>query len=251
MIPWLSLSILPVLAISIVKGSEYLISNVTAILVGNSFWYMPCCIIAEIIFYFVVRFTSNDLVEMGVVLILSAIGIVLIQDGFLDFLMINRAISVQLFLFIGRCIRKNEGIFDKANPKLWKICFAAYVLLGVSSVCVYPGDNLDVHQGIYYNVGISFLMIIIGCCLLFALGKHYNFNNRILVFIGQNTLVFYIWANYPITIYNELASRLHISINNVFLAALIKTAFVCCLCAAFSALINRFIPEVAGKRRIR
>lgn len=248
-IPWLALSSLPVLFISIIKGSTYLTSNISAILIGKSVWYMPCCIIAEIVFYFVLRFLKNDWIKLGIVIAISCVGIILIHYGTLDFLMINRALSVQVFLMIGHMIHKNEDLLDKLKTGLLIVGIGVYAALGILSIIFYPGTNLDVHQGIYYNAAISFTMIIIGCVLLFIIGKRINFDNKILVFIGQNTLVYYILANYPITVYNAIASKLHITISNVYLSALIKTIFVCCLCAVFAVVINRFVPEIAGKRR--
>jgi hypothetical protein len=150
---------------------------------------------------------------------------------------------------MGYAIQKNEKLFDKVNIKFFVVMTFLYVALGVLSILVYPGTNLDTHQGIYCNVLISFTMIFIGCSLLFAICKQFNYDNKVLVFIGQNTLVYYIWANYPITLYNIIMSRLGYLFNNVFFSALVKTLFVCCICALFSMIINLVAPEIVGKKR--
>ena len=186
---------------------------------------------------------------MAIAVLLTVIGIIFIKHSILNFLMINRALSVQVFLLMGYLIRKHEDRIDKIKTRFVLCGIALYCAIGYISTILYPGANIDVHTGIYYNYFISFAMIIIGCFSLFAIAKRIPFKNVILVFIGQNTLIYYIWGNYPISLFNFLSSRLGVSIHNVYLNAFARTVFVCCVCAVASILINRFIPEIVGKKR--
>lgn len=54
-VPWLILSLTPVLLSSIIKGGAGLKSSVISVLSGASVWYMPCCIISEFVFYALLR----------------------------------------------------------------------------------------------------------------------------------------------------------------------------------------------------
>ena len=247
-VPWLSLSTLPVLFLSFFKGISYFNSNISSILIGKMFWYMPCCIIAEIIFYFLLQSFKDDRLNIGVIITISWLGVLLIHHGILDFLMINRSFSVQFFLLIGYLYRKRENTFDNVRVFYLVIGFTLYVLLGLISIYIYSGQNLDVHRGIYYSPTICITMIILGCGLLFILGKRLDFGNKILVFIGKNTLVYYIWSGYSTLILITISSRLVPLITNNYFSALFKTIFVSCLCAVFSVLINRFIPLIVGKK---
>ena len=249
-IPWLVLSIVPIILVSILKGGNYLVSNLIAIFSGVSVWYMPCCIIAEIVFYFILRISRNrHIVTLLISVVLSSVGVLLIKSGILDILMINRAFSAQIFLVLGYYIKRYEGELDKVKSiNLWIGC-GVYVAIGLLSIYLFPGQNLDVHQGIYYSIPICLMMVILGCVLLFEIGKRFDFRNRVLCFIGRNTLVYYILASYPITVYNALSSKIGMSIDNHYISAAVKSIFVCCLCAVFALFINAILPEAIGKKR--
>ena len=68
-------------------------------------------------------------------------------------------------------------------------------------------------------------------------------------FIGRNTLIYYIWANYSMSVYRAVASRFHLTISNAYLSACMETLFVCCVCAVLAVICNRFFPEAVGKKR--
>ncbi len=250
-IPWLALSLGPILLLSIIKGGDYLISVTLAIISGVSVWYMPCCIIAEIIFYLLLRCCKKPYILPVAAVILSCVGELLIKHSILDILMFNRALSVQLFLLTGYYIHKYEHILDKVKTWYLWVGVAIYICIAILSIYFYPGANLDVHKGKYYNYIICALMIFGGCTLFFSIAKRFKFHSKVLSFIGRNTLIYYIWATYPVTVYNVLTSILGLSIKNTYIDALVKTAFVCCACAVLAVLVGRFLPEAIGRKRIK
>lgn len=250
-IPWLTLSLTPVLISSTIKGGAGLYSNVTAVLSGVSFWYMPCCIIAELVFYFLLKYCKRSSISAIVAVVLTAIGVSLIEHGILDVLMVNRALSVQLFLYLGYCIRKYEAVLDKIRTKYLWVGAIVYFCLGLLSIIVFPGECLDVHKGIYYNLPICVLMVLDGCTILFSFAKRYQFHSKMLEFIGRNTLVYYIWANYTPSIYDMLIKRIALSISNTYLSALVETMFTCSVCAVLAIIFTKYFPETVGKKRKR
>lgn len=250
-VPWLCLSIIPVLLISLIKGFSYLQTSLVSILTGVRVWYMPCCIIAEVIFYLVNKYLKNERMIVFASVTITAAGIALINFGIVDILMVNRALSVQLFLCIGYLIKLHQKLIDEV--KSWHMATGAilYIVIGVISVISFPGKNLDVHRGFYYCIPISFFMIIIGCIFLFIVGKSLSIHNKILSYIGRNTLICYIWASYPLLVYEFVSSRLRLSISNIYLDACVKTVFVIMCCCLVSTLVNSFLPEIVGKKRIK
>lgn len=248
-VPWLCLSILPVLLISIFKGMAYLQTSVVSILTGVSVWYMPCCIIGEIIFYLSEKYINKEWVLVLVSLATSCVGIMLINFGVFNVLMVNRALEIQMFLCLGYIIKKHQNLFDSVKPQHIIIGTVLYVFIGIISIVYFPGMNLDVHKGSYYSVPICFSMIIIGCTLLFVVGKNINLHNRLLSYIGKNTLICYIWASYPLLVYEAVIKRLHFSVSNNYLSAGIKTIIVFVCCCVVSLFVNRFLPEMVGKSR--
>lgn len=250
-VPWLCLSIIPVLLISTIKGWSYLQFSLVSILTGVSVWYMPCCIIAEVIFYLLNKFLKKEWMITIASVFITVAGTVLINFGIADIIMVNRALSVQLFLCIGYLIKKHQKMIEKV--KSWHMAIGAilYFAAGVISVISFPGKNLDVHRGFYYSIPVSFFMIISGCILLFVVGKGLNIRNKILAYIGRNTLICYIWASYPLLVYEFVSSRLRLSISNIYLDACVKTVFVIMCCCLVSTLVNSFLPEIVGKKRIK
>lgn len=250
-VPWLCLSIIPVLLISIIKGWSYLQSSLVSILTGVSVWYMPCCIIAEVIFYLLNKYLNKEWMITIASVFITAAGIVLINFGIADFVMVNRALSVQLFLCIGYLIKKHQKMIEEV--KSWHMAIGAvlYIVAGVISVISFPGKNLDVHRGFYYSIPVSFFMIISGCIFLFIVGKGLNIQNKILAYIGRNTLICYIWASYPLLVYEFVSRRLRLSISNIYIDACVKTIFVIMCCCLASTLVNCFLPEIVGKKRIK
>ena len=88
----------------------------------------------------------------------------------------------------------------------------------------------------------------------FYRGARLKLKNPLFVFIGQNTLVYYIWASYPAMVYSMLTSRfketlINTIIKNNFLSALIETIFICVICGVLSAIVNFIAPEIVGKRK--
>ena len=67
--------------------------------------------------------------------------------------------------------------------------------------------------------------------------------------IGQNTLVLYIWHGIAITALVKATSLIGWSIQTNWWSAIIKVVWACFDCGLCSLLINRFFPEVVGKKR--
>lgn len=95
-VPWLFFSLAPYVVIIPFKGIGYFISRLESVLLGVSAWYMPCCIIAEVIWHYLNRFIKNTLLLLGLTLIISGLGLFLGKREILNILMINRAMVVLL-----------------------------------------------------------------------------------------------------------------------------------------------------------
>lgn len=249
-IPWLILTIVPYLAATPIKGVGFLFDHLKAVLIGEEYWYMPCCIIAEIVWFFILKVFRKTWQIAGASVILFAGGMALYRYQLLSFFMINRAFTVQIFLLIGWLMKRYENqIMEKAG-KGWILITgtAVYIVLGVLSVFLYPGQTLDVHLNAYYNHAICQLMIWIGIGILFIFGaKYIKKYPRWWVLIGQNTLVIYLLHNYAVKAGVKVFNLIHLPVNrltNVFL-----TVAVTAVCLGISLLINRFIPQMMGKRR--
>lgn len=249
-IPWLVLAIVPYLVATPIKGFSFLLSHVKAIILGNEYWYMPCCIAAEIIWFFILKsFKKSWQVAVSAVVLFVA-GIILYNHQILSAFMVNRALAVQLFLLIGWLFRKYEGSIVERIGKAWILGVggAIYIALGILSLVLYPGQVMDVHLNEYYNHAICQLMIWIGIGTLFVLAavviKKYP---KWWVLIGQNTLVIYLFHSFAVRVGVKVFSIVHLPVNR--LSNVLLTAVVTAACLSISLLINRFLPELMGKKR--
>lgn len=250
-IPWLVLSVTSVVIYLPFRGWGYLGNAIANILIGENVWYMPCCIIAEILFMFSKRFTKNMYQLSAASVILTASGYILSVYGLLEICKINTALICQSFLLLGHLIRKHEHKLQEL--KLWVPLggVAGYMLLAIVSMLLFPGKALDVNNNIYYNIPMCIALITLGCITLFALAPKIKWYPRSLVFIGQNTLVLYIFHPIGRAIVELVLQKLQITLPDTWYTALGMTAVVCVGCGLGAALLNWLLPEAVGKKRIK
>lgn len=249
-IPWLVLScIQPVLLSPMNGGLSYIKSGIVEVLIGNSKWYMPCCIVAEIVWYGVNNAAKNKIVLVAIIsYALFTVGILLYQHNLLNFWMINRALTVQPYLLIGAAYRKYGGKIREKSKVIVILGVVIYLGLGVSTVIAYPGQCIDVHMVQYYNHIICQLMIWIGIIVLFLLfEKLITTYPKWLVKIGKNTLVIYLFHSLAIVIVCKFLSALDVQVGRVL--NVLITAFVCDTCCLFSIGIGKVAPWLIGRSR--
>ena len=164
--------------------------------------------------------------------------------------MINRAMTVQVFLLIGWLFRKYGELIKEQAGKTWLLFggSAVYIALGVLSVIIYPGEVLDVHLNKYYNYVFCQLMIWIGIGILFVFAsKHIQKYPKWWVLIGQNTLVIYLLHSFVVKAGIKAFSLLHLPVNRM--TNILLTVIVISVCLRISLLIKKFIPVLMGKKR--
>lgn len=247
-IPWFCLALISYIPI-LIKGESFFVflGNLVS---GKMLWFMPCFVIAEIIFFYVIKLAKLDYLIAIVCVLLTVLGLYLHGLGILDFAMCNRALSVQLFFLIGYLIHKNENMLINLSWKLIGLFGGAYVFLTVLSLYLFPNESIDVHQCRYYNYAYCYILIIMGLLFLFTASAKSNFSNRVLSIIGQNTLVLYIWHGSVIGLFNGLMSLLKINIEFIWVSAIIKTFWAVIVGCIIAHYVSKFVPEIVGKRRL-
>lgn len=249
-IPWLALGLIPVLFFIPFNGFGYFWNYFLMLLSGQKLWFMPCFIIAEIIHYFIRRYLQLDLSIIIASLFCFAAGIVLSNNCILDYAMFNRALTVQPFFLIGYFFNKYEDVFMKI--KWWVIIFAfvIYLLLCFMGMKIYPGEVIDVHNNRYFNVPFCLILIMLGCLILFTSASKMQFKSTIMSIIGQNTLVLYCLHSYSFLILNVCLIMISFEMPVTWYSALIELIWATIICGLLALLINRYLPELVGKKRI-
>ena len=248
-IPWAVLSLIQPILLLPLRGVDSLKVEVIAVLTGHAKWYMPCCIIAEIIWYTFNKIFKSRIIPVFIMSYLAFfVGIILCKHEILNFWMINRALTVQPYLLIGAIYKIGvDKIRDRAGA-ISIIGIVLYIGLGVLSLVLYPGESLDVHTASYYNLFICHAMIWIGIIAMFIILEYgiKKYQNWIII-LGKDTLVVYLFHSLLITAVVKLMSLIGIS-NNRFIALLV-TAIVCAMCCLLTFGINRFCPALLGGKK--
>lgn len=245
--PWLILTTVPGLLFIPFKGGDYFTTHLWNVISGKITWYMPCCIIAEIIHFNLLKLQSRKFIRTASIFVF-VIGLVLCELHVLDFAMTNRALVAQGFIIIGYELRNvlNSRLksFSMAGILFLLLIYMALILL---TLHFYPGESLDVHTNTYYNYPICMIMIIIGCTMMTMLFNYINDFPKVLVFIGQNTLVYYIWSSYSSLFFVKILSFLGLGLDNIGIS-IIVLVLMCCSLGICAMIVNRFFPFAVGKR---
>lgn len=243
-IPWLVLSLCQVVLV-LPKGFAKVGQYVLEVLVGKQFWYMPCCILAEIILFFGMKFFKKQWQIVVFCLSLTAVGLALPNSSVLNLFKFRTALVAQSFLLIGYSFQRNEAYIDKLKSIWLFVGVVVYLLLGVASLWLFPGESLDVNTGSYYNLPLCAVLIALGCFLLFALFRKIAHFPQFLQQLGCNTLVFYLFhSNVALVL-----AVLGIVLPRTWWGGIGKVLLACVGCFVIAFILNRFLPEAVGKKR--
>ena len=239
-IPWLVLGLFPY---------THPIDRLLNLLSGKVLWFMPCLIIAEILWFFVHKYSKSTLQVFCLGILLSATGFALAYFNALNYARINTAFIAQGFFVIGCLIRLNENRLER-RWRLWvSAAVIIYLLLCFITLFLFPGLSIDVHLNRYYNLPICIILIAIGLTTLFTLFRVKSFAPTWLVYIGQNTLIIYIMHGFVLIAMNKCLSVIGLATMSIPIKALINTSIACIVCCCLAFFANKYVPEIVGKKR--
>lgn len=249
-IPWLFLGILPAVLMVPIKGIGNVFLTLLDMLSGKVLWFFPCFIIGETIHFFL---RKNCTTIWGIVIasfVCFLVGLFAHKHDVLNYAMINRAFTVQPFFLIGYLFRVYESTLKKLRWELIGGLFIVYIGLCCLSMALFPGKTLDVHLNQYYNIPFCLLLVVLGCIGLFTAASKAEIKASLMSFIGQNTLVLYIWHAYAIAILIKVLSFAGWMMPFNRWTALIMVLWACLVCGICAILLNRYLPFFVGKKRL-
>lgn len=249
-VPWIFLYMSPIVALSPLRGSGTITDGLYKMLSGAAAWYMPCCVIAETIHYLILKSSKGREVLVCVAsLFLAGIGFVLGRMHLLDFAMLNRALVAQSFILIGYVMREVPSKPDE-RPIL-RLGGLLYLTLCVLSLIFYPEQSMDVHLNRYYNIVLCSALIAIGCVTVFMLFKRVTKFPKFLSFIGQNTLVYYIWGGYAQRLMRKAFGFFGIDMINNSCLSVLGLIGSCTILGAASLFLGKTLPFAIGRERCK
>lgn len=248
-VPWIILSFVVFkVAYSVaLKQFDEALEYFYVFLSGIQLWYIPCCIIAEIILFFIVKYSPNFFITATIMLFLSAAGYIMSLNGTGDFAKFNTALISLFFMLIGLVMRRMSDL-KKEIPKpivlLMAVIYAA--MAAVSFIC-YPDKTFSVSYNDYYNVFVCGALIVCGVVLMFYVAPKLKYP-KFFLFMGRNTLVIYIMHGYFLGLVDKLLLESGLFASRIT-ASVVGTACVLAICSLIAFLINKYLPFIVGAKK--
>lgn len=163
----------------------YANGNNAALKQNSSLWFLPALFTIEMGYYFIIKFTTNNLKkEIPTLFILMTLGYVFSKQSYLILPWgINTFINIGYFFYIGYLLNE-YNILEKFNTKILTL-----ICLIFGSFCCYFGNKIhlsyiDFYYGNYIYMILSGLFLsIFTICLSRWINK-----NTILEYVGKNTM---------------------------------------------------------------
>lgn len=239
-IPWIVLGLFPY---------THPVDRFLQLVSGQVLWFMPCFIIAEILWFYIHKYLSKRTIYVVLSgFVACTIGFIMHYFKVLRYAMIDTAFIVQFFFVIGYILRCHEEVLNRMSKWWLPLAGVVYIIMGMMTKFFWSGRCIDVHLNRYYNIPYCMLMIMIGCIALFFLFKVMNFRPQWLVYIGQNTLPIYLLHGFVIrNLFVLIMDYFNIIELNPILLGGVKTATACVLCCVFAGIANKYCPKLVGK----
>lgn len=248
-LPWLLLSMIPAIPDAFTEGPRSLWNHFLDVVTGEVAWYMPCCIIAQVLHFYVRKLCRHTTAVAVASVLLAVLGYVLGMFHILDTAMFNRALVCQLFLLVGFLFNRWEGknvLTGWLGAVLGLLVFGTLCAL---SMKLFPGQIMDVRDNDFYHLPMCLLLIWVGCLMVMTWGSCMGKAPAALRFVGQNTLIFYIWQPYPWAATKKMLSLFGSPIPVGWAGKALEVGVTIAACTGVAILINWLIPELVGKKR--
>lgn len=246
-LPWLLFSLL--YTVVKIAGGTAVSEAVYEFVSGNVAWYIPCLIAAEIVFFLIRKVFKPLYLQYAAMLAVSVAGYFVSRMPGDLWNFVGRMLIVQFYILIGHIFRNTDIRIGKA--KLWPAVFGL-VFAAVGAYLLISSDftRMDVQSNSYSDPVFSAVMAVCGCGFLFYYARFVR-TPKWLVFIGQNTLIFYLFHARFLDMLQPLIRLIPKAMRSNWITALpislVICALLCGICAVCSLLINRYIPFLAGK----
>ena len=253
-IPWIVLSLiwLKLIYVIAIGRTETVHIYLLNFISGKDFWFMPCVIIANILFFFIRKLIVSVHLQYVIMIIISCGGVFINQFTVARYAMISVACTVQLFYLFGYWFKNNEEMLRKyVSNVMIVMMILVYIILIVISLAMYPKQYIDVHNGRYYNYLLCMAMVFLSLMILFIVVPNISYFLRWVLFVGQNTIVFYICHYHARSLLTRGTRLLKISIPDNFVGYSLKFIYICTLMSILTVLINKYTPFILGRKKIR
>ena len=152
-------------------------------------WFLPCFLWGEILFFYIKKNIISECLMVLLSLLCFFVGYLLYQYEILNIMMINRALTSQLFFCFGYVFKVNESKLYGYTTFI--LLITSYIALVSINMMIYPDKYINMCICQYYDMPFNLLEITIGVFFLFVLFHRIRRRMILLQYIGRNTFVIY------------------------------------------------------------
>lgn len=209
-------------------------------------WFLPCLFVTKLTFAALTRVSTKVKILIPLLILFSLIGYILstyYASVKLPF-GIETAASAIVFFGCGYLVNKHRYIFQKIEKKSLLFFLSGLGLTIIFATINYNlyGSQIDMRMNrvnnyfLFYFGAISGIITWVACSML--VGKNY-----ILEYIGQHTLVLFVWHYLLYSYFNDIMTFL-VSANVLNSIALIKPTLYTLLAVSIILLCSKFFKEL-------
>lgn len=248
--PYFFLVTIPSLIFSFFYGFDSLITSWSKMISGETYWFMTCLIVAEVFFFYIRKYSMNILWAAVLCFTCLVIGLYLSRKGLLSYAKINTALICQTYLMIGVLYKMYEEKLNHLHVSIPVLMFMVYLTLCYISQYIFEDITFDCNLNQYYHIGYCLLLIFLGCLSCFMLVKKIETFPKWLTYIGQNTIILYLWAGLALLLF-VILNKLGINMpEESLLINVIQTVWATIVCMGAAYIVNRYLPFILGKSRV-
>ncbi len=251
LIPYLFYWLLSYLIDHIIKGDLDLFLLWEDIIQGNKLWFVACLIVSQLLFSIFIYINKSALSA----LLFSVLSITIWYFTPLSESMnilpwsLNISLVANFFIGIGYVLRTYSNELNKILQKgllNYLLCLFYLILVGLNAL--YLNNNITFANNVFGNIFIFLPFSILGSYCVLYISNKIN-NNKLLLFVGSNSLLFYFFQNQILNVIKKVLSFTNISSPDFFAPILMVLLAVFILVIPIN-LTNKFVPIMTGTKKI-
>lgn len=219
---------------------------------GNLVWYVPCLTLVEVLFFLLLKISHKRTLPLIVLVSFCTMaGYILSADHIVKPWKFDTALTCIQFVAFGYLLRSkfSDGVSFLFSKKSLVLSTFTYIFVFFSSFLIFHDCSVDVNQGIYFNfLGFS-LLAFSGIIAIFSICRALP-SFPFILFIGRNTLIYFIWHMYAVHLIVWLFRFIIPSIFNYpSLLAIMVLLSSCVVVSIVCKIVNRYFGFTVGKKR--
>lgn len=218
--------------------------------ITSGYWFLDALFISRIIYWIINKYTKTETQKLTITVALLLFGFsIYIYLPILIKFSIPHSLMLVLYLFLGSYLRRNKYTFSKAS-----LCWSGFVYFAMIFAMMYlDGAKVPTLTHTIFIEKKSILTFLIlsisGSIFLISLCKSFNIFKGGILYIGQQSLIYYCVHLLILPVIMKLCTRFYnSSILVSFMVFFISLLMILIICTITSRLINtKYLNFIIGK----